>query len=100
MLAEMPMHVFLGWLEYYELEPWGEERADLRAASICKMIHDVNVRRGQRNKPLGDFALDLSPREPIDVKSKAHQNKMKMIGAMIAGAHLDPKQQRQQQQQQ
>ena len=87
MLAAMPVSVFREWQAAYELDPWGDERADLRAASIVKMIHDVNSRPGQRNKPLSDFALDFTPRTPVDYKSKANQDRMKMIGAMIAGAH-------------
>ncbi len=87
MLRAMSASTFRWWQASYDLDPWGDERADLRAASIVKMVHDVNVRRNQRNRPISDFALDLSPREPVDYKSKAHQDRMKMIGAMIAGAH-------------
>lgn len=88
MLAAMPVSVFREWQAAYDLDPWADEMAELSAASIVKMIHDVNVRPAQRKRPLSDFMIDLTPRTgPADYKSKAHQDKMKMIGAMIAGAH-------------
>jgi hypothetical protein len=33
MLAEMPASLFVWWLRFYELEPWGDQRADQRAAA-------------------------------------------------------------------
>jgi hypothetical protein len=32
MLDEMAGETFIGWRRYYNVEPWGEERADLRSA--------------------------------------------------------------------
>ena len=87
MQRAMSVSTFRSWQASYDLDPWGDERADLRAASIVKMVHDVNVRRNQRSRPLSDFSIDMTERAPVDHKSKAHQDRMKMIGAMIAGAH-------------
>lgn len=40
---------FLEWEMYMQLEPFGELRADLRAASIVQVI--ANVNRGKKQKP-------------------------------------------------
>ncbi len=87
MLSEMSISEFREWVAYYDLEPFGEERADLRTASIVKMVHDVNVKRSARDKPLSDFVIKIGKATPIDHRSKANQDRMKMMGAMIAGAH-------------
>ena len=42
------------WIEYYRMEPWGEERADMRSAQVTAMIHNTNAKKP---KPLSDFML-------------------------------------------
>lgn len=41
----------LYWRAYYELDPWGGERADAQAALICSVLH--NAWRG-KNEPAAD----------------------------------------------
>jgi len=48
---------FRGWEMYYELEPFGELRADYRAASIVQMLYNINRGKGQKALPLKDFVL-------------------------------------------
>lgn len=45
------------WMAFYELEPWGETRADIRAGVISSTI--ANVNRGKRTEPykFTDFML-------------------------------------------
>lgn len=49
------------WQAYYELEPWGEERADYRAAMIAhttwSMLYAQGGRRPPRNVRLEDFLI-------------------------------------------
>lgn len=87
MLGELSIGEFRQWIAYYDLEPWGDERDAYRFASVVKMLHDINVRPGHRRKPLADFVVEFTEREAVDHRSESHQNRMKMIGAMIAGAH-------------
>lgn len=42
MLRSMSGREFVEWMAFYQLEPWGEERADLRQAFTTKMLYDVN----------------------------------------------------------
>lgn len=48
---------FAEWIAYSRVEPWGEERADLRAALICKTLADINTPKGKRPMKLEDFLL-------------------------------------------
>lgn len=52
----MSWEQFSEWQEYYTLEPFGEERDDLRAGTIASVIANVNrdPRRGVAFKP-SDF---------------------------------------------
>lgn len=54
---------FREWQAYYELEPFGEVRADLRAASITQMLYNVNRGKNQRALPLKDFLLKFEADE-------------------------------------
>lgn len=39
----MSWEQFLGWIKYSTLEPFGEERADLRMGQICATIANFNT---------------------------------------------------------
>lgn len=43
------------WIAYYQLEPFGEERADMRAAIIASTIANVNRSKGQKAYKVEDF---------------------------------------------
>ncbi len=50
------------WQAYYSLEPLGEERADLRMASVQTLLANINrdPKKGRRFK-LDDFLFDFTP---------------------------------------
>ncbi len=41
---------FQEWMSFYRMEPFGEDRADLRAGIIAATI--VNVQRGKKGRPV------------------------------------------------
>lgn len=49
------MEDFLGWVAYYRLEPWGEERADLRAGIVAAAMRNSMRGRGTRSFRASDF---------------------------------------------
>lgn len=55
---------FARWVEYFKLEPWGEERADLRAGIIAATIANVNRGGGKAATPQ-DFMPDFDPRPKV-----------------------------------
>jgi hypothetical protein len=52
-MAETPAGDFCGWRAAYDFEPWGEERADVRAA-VGHQIADAAARKG-KSRPLKDY---------------------------------------------
>lgn len=45
-------------MAYYELEPWGEERDDLRTGVVASTIVNMNKTKGSPSKP-SDFLLNF-----------------------------------------
>ena len=67
---------FTEWQAYYEIDPWGEERADLRAGIIASTI--ANVHRDPKKKAFtfGDFMPDFDP------KPKPRQTPVQMFNML------------------
>jgi hypothetical protein len=69
MLASLPGMLFVEWMAYAEIEPFGEERADLRmaigTAAIANIIYQLWT--GKRDAPfkVEDFVPRFEKREPI-----------------------------------
>lgn len=59
MLDRMDSEEVVAWMAYEKLEPFGEARADMRAAMITSTL--ANVNRGAKQKPftLKDFMFDF-----------------------------------------
>lgn len=74
-MAHMSAREFAEWMAYSQIEPWGEERADLRAALICKVLADINTPAGKQRAKLEDFMLKFD-RKP------AAQTTEEMIGTV------------------
>jgi hypothetical protein len=83
MLAGMSIHEFRRWRAYYDLEPFGEERADYRAASIVATLLNLYRKRGSKAIAISDVRLRFG--DDAAPKRKSWQS-LKAIGAMIAGA--------------
>jgi hypothetical protein len=54
------------WQAWYELNPWGEDRADLRAGIIASTIANTNRGKGQKAFKPSDFMpeFDKPPPKP------------------------------------
>ena len=50
-----PASLLYEWQAYYELDPFGQEREDIRTALICQKIFQA---AGVKKKGGGDFKLD------------------------------------------
>ena len=72
MLAEMSTVELGTWLALYGIDPWGEERADLRAGIIASQLWNVHGNKSvpadfmpyaeRETKPDGGPSLDLDKR--------------------------------------
>lgn len=71
---------FAHWLAYYKLEPWGEERADLRQAYTSCIIANLFLSKGQKAYEVADFMYKSE-----DGKQKVMSIKeMEMVCRMMA----------------
>jgi hypothetical protein len=62
--ARMNSREFSEWMAYYGIEPWGEERGDLRVAMLTSLTANINRRKG--SKPLRP--VDFMPYHERDEK--------------------------------
>jgi len=59
MLDGTPASLLMEWMAYFQIEPFGEERADLRNAITCQTIAGA---MGLKKKGGGDFKItDFMP---------------------------------------
>lgn len=63
MLARIPSRLLSEWMAFDLIEPFGERRADLRAAQIVTMIANVNRDEKKQKEPyrIEDFVLRFDP---------------------------------------
>ncbi|MGI4847141.1 MAG: phage tail assembly protein T [Janthinobacterium lividum] len=86
----MPYAEYLGWQEFYALEPWGTRVWDNMQAHITSTLANVNRDTKTRPKPftLAEFLLypDDKPAEvaPVLLEDKDAQTEA-MIAAMFGG---------------
>jgi len=83
MLKSISFRQFLEWQAYYTLEPFGELRADLRAASIVQIVHNAAVKK-EHQKALADFLLkDPDFNAQPAVKGQTLEQKEAIIWAIV-----------------
>ena len=83
MLRGMSIHEFRRWRAYYDIEPFGEERADFRAASIVATLLNIYRKRGTKAININDVRIRFG--DEAKPKKQSWQA-LKAIGQMIAGA--------------
>ena len=58
----MPSEAFFGWMAYYNIAPWGEERDALHMGILASAVVAPYSKRGDVPKP-GDFMPDFLGKE-------------------------------------
>lgn len=48
---------FWEWVAFYRMDPWGEERADLRMGQLAAMTGNIHRKKGARAFKASDFIL-------------------------------------------
>ena len=74
-MARCNSRQYAEWQAEYQLDPWGDERADLRAGIIACTIAHVNRAQGKAFKP-SDFMPEF------DKRPKQRQTQAEMIAVM------------------
>ena len=92
MLQDMTWGQLVGWHEYSLIEPFGEERRDLRMGTLAAILVNVNKKRTAKAAVPSDFILDFTTakkvkaakREPI-TKPSTWQRVKNMAKVMMGG---------------
>ena len=89
LLRGLTARQFLEWEAYAELEPFGEIRADYRAASIARTVAEVNRDPKKRSEPfeIEDFLLRF--RDEAGRRREQTWQEMKTIAHLIVAAYSD-----------
>ena len=80
-MARCNSRQYAEWQAEYQLDPWGDERADLRMGIIACTIANVNRAKGKAFKP-GDFMPEF------DKRLKQRQTPEEMAAVMTRFASL------------
>ncbi len=64
LLDELPARALAEWQAYYLVEPWGEERADLRAGIVASTVANVHRDPKQAAFEPADFMPQFAEPEP------------------------------------
>lgn len=77
------------WGKYYEAEPFGEWRADVRSAHIVSTLANINRDTKKRSKP---YSIDefLLFKRPVKDKAKTTTKKTATKSKSTGGAKMDP----------
>lgn len=87
MLAQITWPQFLEWLAYDQLEPFGEEREDMRNAHIVQTLINLHRSKNQEPYPLSRFVLTFGDYKPPPPPQQDWRSMKSMMAAML-GAPL------------
>ena len=71
--AEIDAAEFAEWMAYYSLEPWGQERGDLRAGIVASVIANTQRGKGKAFTP-----QDFMPQFEAPKRKKKKQTPQEM----------------------
>jgi hypothetical protein len=92
MLRSMSSRQFYEWRAYAAVEPFDETRDDLRAASIARIIAEVNRNPKKRSKAfqIEDFMLSFDADDvSTQIARKQHWKEQKMYAQMLCAAYSE-----------
>jgi hypothetical protein len=86
MLGRMTSTQMAEWTAYFNLDPWGEERADLRMGILASLIHNMAGRVSKGNKRAADFM----PKFNTEPKRQTAKEMLNTLKAMAGKAKVKP----------
>ena len=86
-IRRLPAKLIAQWVWYEEVEPFGELRADWRAAQIVAMVHNVAV-KSEHQKGLDKFLLKFgdAPMKPTRQTPMEQVAIIKILAHALAAA--------------
>ena len=80
MLGEISSRQFAEWMAYSRLEPWGEDRDDLRMGIVASVIANSNRGKGKKPYKPQDFMPDFEPEDEAAAIARIRENLRKTLG--------------------
>jgi hypothetical protein len=87
MLAQINMRQFNDWREYADLEPFDEQRADLRAASIVQAIWNSRGKRPRGTLKLKDCVLPFESDDAVAQSPERARAQVLQVMTMLMEQH-------------
>jgi len=91
MLACMPFRIYREWHDYYQVEPFGEKRADFRSAIVAATV--ANAMGRAKGKPafrLDQFIPKFGPKQAVKKKTPDQLfDKLKILNRLFGGTFVD-----------
>ena len=66
LLARISARELAEWIAWYNIEPFGESRADLRSAIIACVVHNSHCTKKGQMKKVNDFMTKFGPPKQMD----------------------------------
>lgn len=88
MLERIPSRLLTEWLAYAQVEPFGEERADLRAGIVAATVANVNRAKGTPAAKPTDFMPQFDAVEPEGPDPDLLLHKIELLNAAFGGRDL------------
>jgi len=82
MLGEISSRQFAEWMAYARIEPFGEERADLRAGIVASTIANTNRGRGQKPYKPQQFMPEFEPEDEAAAIAKTIEQLRHTLGGL------------------
>lgn len=93
MLSVMPYRIWRDWIEYYSIEPFNEERADLRAGIVAATVANCLARKkGDPEFRATQFMPKYEKRPVIKKKPQTPEqlfHKIVMLNKAMGGEFID-----------
>lgn len=87
MLREITAKQFVAWGHYDQIEPFGELRADMRAAQIVQTILNVNLGKNQKPYALKDVLIKFEEAVSPEKKKKQSWQEQLALLKLFAKVH-------------
>jgi hypothetical protein len=82
----MPWWQFKRWLDFWEINPWGDERADRRSAIVASIIANVN---GNKTTELDFMPYTINRKESVPLDEQGWTDLKSMMIAMGTPKNID-----------
>lgn len=87
-LGGMDVHQFIMWAEFYDIDPWGGDRADYRVGQLTALMASAiaafGKRRGGRARQFkpSDFMYSQQAKRRMSGEAKTPEQLMRMVEGM------------------